>query len=389
MTKAMKRMSARWDIFCKVVDNFGDAGVAWRLARELADEHSLAVRLWIDDTRSLARMSPGIDANAEAQRHADVEIRRWRESFDETAPADVVVEAFGCGLPEAYTRAMAERVPAPIWFVLEYLSAEAWIDGAHGLPSPHPFLPLTRRFWFPGFTPASGGLLRERGLFEARDAFQRDARARADLWSSLSIPAPASGECRASLFCYPDPALPALLDAWSDGDDAMSCIVPEGVAAGALDAWTGGNVPHSGRPVSRGRLTLHAIPFQSQQAYDRLLWACDINFVRGEDSFVRAQWAARPFVWHIYPQVDDAHQKKLDAFVDRYAAGLDPAAGTAVRRLFRAWNDPAEAKAIDEAWRAFAGARPTLLRHAAAWSRQMAELPELASGLAKAALDRI
>jgi uncharacterized repeat protein (TIGR03837 family) len=384
-------MTARWDIFCKVVDNFGDAGVAWRLARELADEHSLAARLWIDDPRSLARMAPGIDASADAQCHAGVEIRRWREAFADPFPADadVVIEAFGCGLPESYARSMAQRVPAPVWFVLEYLSAEAWIDGGHGLPSPHPCLPLTRRFWFPGFTPASGGLLRERGLIEARDAFQRDVRGRADFWSSLSVPVPAGVECRVSLFCYRDPALPALLDAWSNGDEAVGCIVPEGVAAGALDAWTGGNVPHAGRPVSRGRLTLHAIPFLSQQAYDRLLWACDINFVRGEDSFVRAQWASRPFVWHIYPQADEAHQEKLDAFVDRYTAALDPPAATAVRRLFRAWNRPADAEVIDDAWRTFAGARPVLERHAAAWSRQMAELPELASGLVKAATDLV
>ncbi|HET9045379.1 MAG TPA: elongation factor P maturation arginine rhamnosyltransferase EarP, partial [Casimicrobiaceae bacterium] len=38
----------RWDVFCKVVDNFGDAGVCWRLARQLVAEHDLAVTLWID-----------------------------------------------------------------------------------------------------------------------------------------------------------------------------------------------------------------------------------------------------------------------------------------------------------------------------------------------------
>src|SRR5437899_8923571 len=384
-------MTARWDIFCKVVDNFGDAGVAWRLARQLSQEHSLAVRLWIDDPRSLARMSPGVDANQDGQFHAGIELRRWRETFAELAPADadVVVEAFGCGLPEAYVNAMTRRSPAPVWFVLEYLSAESWIDGGHGLPSPHPKLPLTRRFWLPGFTSASGGLLRERGLLESRDAFQRGARARADFWSSLSVPDSEAGECRVSLFCYPHPALPALLDAWADGDDAVSCVVPDGVATGALDAWTGGNVPHAGRPLSRGRLTLHAIPFLSQETYDRLLWACDVNFVRGEDSFVRAQWAARPFVWHIYPQVNEAHRRKLDAFVDRYAAALEPPGATAVRRFFHAWNGVAGAEGMDDAWRSFAAARPALAQHAAAWSRQLAALPELASGLVKASLDRI
>ena len=382
-------MTARWDIFCKVVDNFGDAGVGWRLARLLAHEHSLTVRLWIDDLRSLARMAPGVDATRDEQRVAGIEIRRWHEAFIDTAPAEVVVEAFGCGLPDRYVSAMTQASPAPVWLVLEYLSAEAWIDGAHGLPSPHPQLPLTRRFWFPGFTEATGGLPRERGLVEARDAFRRDSKAREEFWASLSLAAPAERECRVSLYCYPGPALPALFDAWADGDDPVTCVVPDGVAAGALDAWTGGNVPHPGRPLSRGRLALHAIPFLPQEAYDRLLWACDVNFVRGEDSFVRAQWAARPFVWHVYPQAENAHHRKLDAFVDRYAAALDPAAAAAVREFFHAWNGVAGVERIDDAWHVFAAALPDLERHGAPWSAQLAALPELATGLVKAAADRV
>ena len=382
-------MTARWDIFCKVVDNFGDAGVAWRLARQLAQEHSLYVRLWIDDPRSLARMVPGIEGKRDLQRVAGIEIHRWREMFVETAPADVVVEAFGCSLPENYAAAMAQSSPPPVWYVLEYLSAEAWIDDAHGLPSPHPQLPLTRRFWFPGFTRAGGGLLRERSLIEARDAFHCDESVRAAFWASLSLYAPVAGELRVSLFCYPDSPLRALFDAWSDGEDPVTCIVPDGVAAGAVDAWTGGNVPRAGRPVSHGRLTLHAIPFLSQEAYDRLLWACDVNFVRGEDSFVRAQWAARPFVWHIYPQGEDAHGRKLDAFIDRYTSTLDPSAASAVRRFFRTWNGVAGHEGIDEAWRIFAAARPALERHGSAWSAQLAALPDLATGLVRAAADRV
>ena len=382
-------MSARWDIFCKVIDNFGDAGVAWRLARQLAHEHSLAVRLWIDDPRSLARMAPGVDAERDTQRVAGIDIQRWREPLGEAAPAEVVVEAFGCGLPDTYAAAMAARAPAPVWFVLEYLSAEPWIDGAHGLPSPHPRLSLTRRFWFPGFTQASGGLLREQGLIATRTAFQRNSGARGNFWESISVPPPAAGERRMSLFCYSGPELPALFDAWADGDDAASCIVPDGVAAGALDAWTGGNVPHAGHPVSRGRLTLHAIPFQSQENYDRLLWACDVNFVRGEDSFVRAQWAARPFVWHIYSQADAVHLRKLDAFVDRYVATLGEPARHSVRRMFHAWSGSPAGHGIDGAWDAFAAERELLESHAISWADELAALPELAAGLVKAALDMI
>ena len=382
-------MAARWDIFCRIVDNFGDAGVAWRLARMLAREHALAVRLWIDEIRPLARFVPGVDAAREEQRVDGIEIRHWRTPFADVVPADVVVEAFGCGLPDRYLNALTQASPAPVWFVLAYLSAEPWVDGAHGLPSPHPKLPLTRRFWFPGFTDATGGLPREAGLLEARDAFRRDATAREQLWKSIALPVPAEGECRVSFYCYPGAPLPALFDAWADGDDRVTCLVPDGVAAGAIDEWTGGDVPHPGRPVSRGRLTLHSVPFLTQEGFDRLLWACDVNFVRGEDSFVRAQWAARPFVWHVYPQAGNAHHAKLDALLDRYVEGLDPPAAAAVRGFSRSWNGMAGIEGIDDAWRAFAAARPALLRHGEQWSARLADLPELAAGLVKGAADRL
>ena len=377
---------SRWDIFCKVIDNFGDAGVAWRLARALAAGHGIDVTLWLDRPAALARIEPGIAADAALQRARGVTVRRWTDPPADTAPAAVVVEAFGCGLPEGCLRAMAARTRAPHWFVLEYLSAEPWVDGAHGLASPHPRLPLARRFWFPGFTAASGGLLRERGLLGERDAFVRDAPAQAALWASLRVPAPAPDEVRASIFCYPDAPLPALLDAWAAGAQAVVCVVPDGVATAALERWSGAAAPRPGTaPLVRGPLSVHVIPFVAQDAYDRLLWACDVNFVRGEDSLVRAQWAARPCVWQPYAQDAGAHLAKLAAFADRYTAGLAPAVGLAVRRLWQAWNRHPEALPIGAAWLEFERARPDLLQHGPAWAAQLAALPEFAAGLVKAA----
>ena len=377
-------MTVHWDIFCRVVDNFGDAGVCWRLARQLVREHALSVRLWIDAPRALARMVPGVDPARSVQRVEGVDLRAWTKPFPETDPADVVVEAFGCGLPDPYTAAMARCPTPPAWFVLEYLSAEAWVEGAHGLPSPHPRLPLARRFWFPGFTPASGGLLRERDVLVARDAFRGDDHARAAFWATLAMPGPVDREWRISLFCYPNPALPALLDAWADGDDPVICVVPDGVAAGGLDAWTGGDVPHPGHPVTRGRLALHAIPFLAQDDYDRLLWSCDVNFVRGEDSFVRAQWAARPFAWHIYPQTDDAHVRKLEAFLEHFTAGLDAPAAAAVRHFHGAWNRVPGCGDLGAAWLEFAAACPQLLVCVDQWCASLAQNRDLASGLVSA-----
>jgi uncharacterized repeat protein (TIGR03837 family) len=164
----------RCDIFCNVIDNYGDIGVCWRLARQLGNEHGLAVRLWVDDLNSLAKLCPEADAALERQRCRGVEVYLWRKGFPDVQQADVVIEAFACKLPQGYLEAMAAHEHKPVWINLEYLSAEDWVGGCHKLPSPHPSLPLTKYFFFPGFTPKTGGLLLERDLLARRDAFQND-----------------------------------------------------------------------------------------------------------------------------------------------------------------------------------------------------------------------
>jgi uncharacterized repeat protein (TIGR03837 family) len=364
----------RWDIFCRVVDNFGDAGVCWRLARILAREHGLAVTLWIDVPAALAHVDPGLDPSRDVQRLAGFTLRRWTEPFPDLSAAevpDVVVEGFGCGLPDAVVSALAARPAPAAWFILEYLSAESWVDGAHARPSPHPALGLPRRFWFPGFTEASGGLLREAGLLEARRRFGADADAIAALWARLGTRERVPGELRVSMFCYPQAPLAALQAAWATGAAPVTCIAPG--PAGTAPAQV------------RGALTVVCAPFLPPDDYDRLLWACDVNFVRGEDSFVRAQWAGKPLVWQIYAQAEDAHQEKLTAFLDRWCAGLGADAAAAARALFAAWNASPGAPPIGPAWQAYAAARPALAAGATAWALHLARLPELAAGLVTAA----
>ena len=65
--------------------------------------------------------------------------------------------------------------------------------------------------------------------------------------------------------------------------------------------------------------------------------------VRGEDSFVRAQWAALPFVWQAYPQADAAHLTKVAAFLDRYCIGLPLSATAAVSALLNTLPMPRSA----------------------------------------------
>jgi uncharacterized repeat protein (TIGR03837 family) len=385
----MPRQAQRWDVFCSVVDNFGDAGVCWRLARQLVVDHRMEVRLLVDALPVLSRITPGIDASLDEQIVEGVRICRWGGAKTEAKVgevADVVIEGFGCGLPQAYLAAMAARSRQPAWINLEYLSAEAWIEDCHGLPSRHPTLPLTRHFFFPGFTAASGGLLREDDLFTRRDTFETDAKAQASFWRSLRIAKPEPGVRVVSLFCYENALLPSLLETWSECEPPILCLVPEGVAATSLDAWSGGVLATVGQQHRQGRLTVARVPFLDQEDYDRLLWSCHLNLVRGEDSFVRAQWAARPLVWQPYVQRENVHRLKLDAFLERYAAGLGNEAAQSLRMFSHAWAGEGEA---GKAWKPLATELPALSAHAAAWSASLASMPDLTANLVRFCSDRV
>jgi uncharacterized repeat protein (TIGR03837 family) len=385
-----------WDVFCRVVDNYGDAAVCWRLAMQLAKEQGGQVRLFIDLPQTLQPLQPAIDPHSALQIVEGVTIRPLAAEaaslvYEEVA--DVVVEAFGCGLPEGYEQLLAQRHAQgkrSLWIILEYLSAEPWVASHHGLPSPHPRLPVERYFFFPGFTPDTGGLLREGNLLQRRDEFLSDPTSKDRFWEALGF---AQGEVAArphdpvtvSLFGYENPAIPSLLQAWVDSPVPVVAAITSGRTRPQVMEFLGlaGN-PDSlnAQTVRRGNLEARFIPFVSQPLYDQLLWSCDWNFVRGEDSFVRAQWAARPFTWHIYPQADQAHAVKLEAFLERYCARWPAELGQPFGTLWRFWNGlaPGDAAAL---WPRLAAELPVLARRAETWEQGLRGAGSLAAKLAQ------
>ncbi|HEY4541353.1 MAG TPA: elongation factor P maturation arginine rhamnosyltransferase EarP [Noviherbaspirillum sp.] len=366
-------------IFCKVVDNFGDIGICWRLARQLDCEHGIAVELWVDDLCSFRRICPDVVGDADIQQLGKVMVRHWRDQEGQFRPdevADVVIEFFGCDIPPGYIAAMAQRTPRAVWLNLEGLSAEEWVEGCHRLPSPHPRLPLTKHFFFPGFTRQTGGLLREVGLAEQRRRFQSNEVAVRSFLEQLGLfPAELDG-LKISLFCYPHAPLGELFDVWVRSPVAITSLVPEGVATDAIAAFLGVQAK-AGAVRTVGALTLRVLPFVAQPDYDRLLWACDLNFVRGEDSFVRAQWAGQPFVWHIYPQDENLHHKKLRAFLQRYADSDESLAAFSLR-----WNDAKqEGGELATLWHRLYLAMPGLKSRAERWEQSILENGDLANNL--------
>lgn len=377
----------RWDLFCRVVDNFGDIGICWRLARQLAEEHQAVVRLWVDDLHCFSALCPSISVTARSQRLNQIEVCHWQPQyvtgFTTKDVGDVVIEAFACEIPEVYVMAMAARVSPPVWINLEYLSAEDWVESCHLLSSPHPKLPIRKHFFFPGFTARTGGLIREQSLIKQRIAF--DDAQQQKFFSALGIPDRPSLGTRISLFCYSNPALPALLDCWAGGTAPIQLLVTSGAACRQVAEWLGEPLD-LGQPCCRGPLSVHAIPFLPQSDYDRVLWGCDLNFVRGEDSFVRAQWAGRPFVWQIYPQTDDVHLTKLNAFLMRYVAGFEEiasdrkATADALCGFWLAWNGRGE---VASAWNSFAAALHSLEQSSKDWALQLDRMSDLANNLAR------
>ena len=375
-------------LFCRVVDNFGDIGICWRLARQLQHEHGIAVTLWVDDLPSFQRICPGVVVGIEAQLLAGVTVRHWRDQegvFTVDDVADIVIEFFGCDIPPGYIAAMAARNPHPVWLNLEGLTAEEWVEGCHTLPSPHPRLPLTKYFFFPGFTDKTGGLLHESSLDGQRQQFQSDQAAMAAFLARFGVTPPEMEALKVSLFCYPRAPVRALFDAWQSGDAPITCLVPEGVAVEAIQAFLGGEAK-PGTARTRGALTVRVLPFVAQSEYDKLLWACDLNFVRGEDSFVRAQWAGRPFIWHIYPQDENLHHKKLRAFLQRYSA--DSADIETLIAFSLRWNGVTSNETDEQTdwpalWSSFQADMPEIMRRAADWQRQMLANGDLANNLLK------
>ena len=331
----------QWDIFCKVIDNFGDIGVCWRLAADLADRGQ-CVRLWVDDSRALAWMAPG---GCEG-----VQVLPWTDSLDtsclESTPCDVLIEAFGCEFAPEFIAACAYIHSAKgqkyhqklLWINLEYLSAEPYVARNHGLTSfvsNGPAAGWQKVFFYPGFTPETGGLLLEPDLASRQAAFDRTAwlKQQGIDWQ---------GETLVSLFCYEPPALVQLLgDLEQNGinEHGVRLLVAAGRATDAVKAIRASkaaqNIYQNGlqpNEYARKQLSISYLPLLSQIDFDDLLWASDINFVRGEDSIVRAIWAGKPFIWQIYPQDDGAHGAKLEAFLDMLAAP------PSMRAFHRVWN---------------------------------------------------
>lgn len=371
----------RWDIFCKVVDNFGDIGVCWRLARQLQSEHDFQIRLWIDDLDAAQKIIFGLNIAETSQVCDEITILKWPNAdkcadkageADFSKAAEVVIEAFACRLPSAYLVAMTQQKSK--WVNLEYLSAEPWVADFHSKPSPQAN-GLTRYFYFPGFTENTGGLIRETNLTICHSDKSRN------LVNSKNVDSDFRQNdiekmLKISLFCYPHAPIYDLLTTMAESNKQINCYVPASSILPQIASFFNQETIDVGDYLSQKNLHVQVLPFLSQAGYDALLRDCDINFVRGEDSWLRAIWAGKPFIWQPYFQDENTHIKKLDAFLDLFYADFD--AKKVVCEAHTAW---VAGPLSNEIWQSYLDNFSAINTFTYQQSKQLAKLEDLAAKL--------
>lgn len=305
------------DIFCEIIDNFGDIGVVYRLAKELKTFYNGEVKIRV----ILNRMDEFLNMNKKAKNVDYQEIddiiymtdKYLAKNICTFSPANVIIETFGCHILEGYLE--KAKVESSLLINLEYLSGEDWIEGIHLMESPLGAEKLKKYFFMPGFTEKTGGVIVD-SLFLNR---KKDVLANKEFYLKKYVPEIDGNYFLGTVFSYEKNFLPLLHTLSENGKENCLLILGEKSQTSIKEIAKNLNISYLKEDSYRYKNTLiKFIPFLEQEEYEELINLADYNFVRGEDSFVRALLTGKPFVWHIYLQDEMAHMDKIDGFIKRY-----------------------------------------------------------------------
>jgi uncharacterized repeat protein (TIGR03837 family) len=344
----MGREGMTIDLLCKVVDNYGDIGVVYRLARALSGlPDPPRLRLLVDDLAAFASLDPSVDPLADYQSVHGWELFGWKPSAAALAafgavPPRFVVECFACGRPDCLEAILFDPAAGRSLIVdLEHLTAEAYADEFHRMPSLTRSAIVRKAMFLPGFTAGTGGLIMDPPFAAARERGSRDAgrgAMKGELLARLGaaaapagLPPDASERFWVSVFSYERDYSRVVADlaAFHARTPILALAAAGRSQACFLDAWA-----RAGKPFPALEL-----PFLPQEAWDEALLACDFSIVRGEDTWARAALSGRPFLWQAYPQEGRHHMVKVRAFLDRLRPYSRPEDFAVVEDLFLAFND--------------------------------------------------
>lgn len=325
-----------YNIFCKVIDNYGDFGICFRLAKQLVSEYHKKVILWVDNEIILQKFL--LVNNKEIQQinskyNQNLMFKVWTKlniinslNNSKNINNSIIIEAFCCDLDCELLDYINKENSNTIIISLDYLGLEKWILDCHLLPS---FLSnykyIKKYFFFPSYLQNSGGLICE-NYIKHKNFFQNLVEKNQNFNQTFKI----------SLFFYQQPQL---LLTFINAINYLATQHNINIEINFCDL-SNENINIIQNYNFCSLVKCNFIHFLSQNDYDTLLQNCHINFVRGEDSLIRSFWSNNLFIWQIYPQENNLHLQKLNDFLNFYFSitNFDTNLQTNLQNLFLFWN---------------------------------------------------
>lgn len=309
------------DIFCEIIDNFGDIGVVYRISKELKKIfQNVRIRMVLnrlEEFKAINKKVKDIDFQ-EIDGLICVTEKYVKENAETFGTADVFIEAFGCNVPEEYIKRAKEN--SKLWINLEYLSGEKWIEDFHLCESLIDSKTLKKIFYMPGFSEKSGGVIIDSGFLERKEYGKNN---REEVLKKYFPNVDIKDKLIGTVFSY-EKNFDNLLEVLKDYErETLLILMGEKTQKSFSEILQKKLRENFGKIIKYGKITMMYADFLSQEEYEEVISAADFNFTRGEDSFVRGILLEKPFMWHIYLQEEKAHMDKIKAFTERFRESVE------------------------------------------------------------------
>ncbi len=322
-------------VLCKVVDNFGDIGVVWRLCRVLLENDSLLkINLVVDDLKAFSCIWGGVDVGKDFQVVNGVKVYNWKsidfcysEFFkNDGEKLQIILECFQCGRPDWMEKILFEdKLQRTVQVVMiDYLTAEKYAEDFHCLQSLTRSAKVQKVNFMPGFTAKTGGLIigEEWKRLPERNAngpilvftYERN-------WKPL-VKAMYNSQCaiRNGVKIAQGRGLTSFEDSWKAIENKF--------------------------PILHSQLSI--LPYLPQNEWDKMMKECSVLIIRGEESMSRACLSGIPFVWHAYPQSDEYQLVKVNALLERMKQHFYEEDFKIVEKVWLLFNKPESDVTDDE-----------------------------------------
>lgn len=307
------------DIFCEIIDNFGDIGVVYRVAKELKKIFQNAkIRIVLnrlDEFKAINKEVKDLDYQ-EINGLICATEKYVKNNMDSFGVADLFIEAFGCNVPEEYIKIAKEK--SKLWINLEYISGEKWIEDYHLCESLIDSKSLKKIFYMPGFSKKSGGVIIDSEFLERKEKGISNKNAILEKYfPEINF----ENRLVGTIFSY-EKNFSNLLETLKNKENTTLILMGDKTQTSFKEILKENEIEYFGKLIKYGKIDIICADFMSQEEYEEVISAVDFNFTRGEDSFVRGILLGKPFMWHIYLQEEKAHMDKINAFVERFKESI-------------------------------------------------------------------